>query len=55
MLGETAAVAAVGIHPCFAIQRRDPENIEEMATFFAGRLADMLGFEIKGLKRWQGI
>ena len=32
-----------------------PESIEEMATFFAGRLADMLGFEIKGLKRWQGI
>ena len=32
-----------------------PENLEEMATFFAGRLADMLGFEIEGLKRWQGI
>ncbi len=32
-----------------------PENLEEMATFFAGRLADLLGFEIAGLKRWQGI
>jgi len=32
-----------------------PENLEEMATFFAGRLADMLGFEIDSLKRWQGI
>ena len=32
-----------------------PENLDEMATFFAGRLADMLGFEIEGLKRWQGI
>ena len=32
-----------------------PENLEEMAAFFAGRLADMLGFEIEGLKRWQGI
>ncbi|MBW2466383.1 MAG: UbiX family flavin prenyltransferase [Deltaproteobacteria bacterium] len=32
-----------------------PENLEEMAAFFAGRLADQLGFEVKGLKRWQGI
>ena len=32
-----------------------PENLEEMAVFFAGRMADMLGFEIDGLKRWQGI
>lgn len=32
-----------------------PENLEEMATFFGGRLADLLGFEIEGLKRWQGI
>ena len=32
-----------------------PENLEEMATFFAGRLADLLGFEIEGLKRWQGV
>ena len=32
-----------------------PDSLEEMATFFAGRLADLLGFEIDGLKRWQGI
>ena len=32
-----------------------PETIEEMAGFFAGRLADMLGIEVSGLKRWQGI
>lgn len=32
-----------------------PKSIEEMATFFAGRLADLLGLEVEGLKRWQGI
>lgn len=32
-----------------------PDSLEEMATFFAGRMADLLGFEIDGLKRWQGI
>ncbi len=32
-----------------------PDTLEEMATFFAGRMADLLGFEIDGLKRWQGI
>jgi 4-hydroxy-3-polyprenylbenzoate decarboxylase len=32
-----------------------PESLEEMATFFAGRLADLVGIEVTGLKRWQGI
>ena len=32
-----------------------PENLEEMATFFAGRLAELIGIEVEGLKRWQGI
>jgi 4-hydroxy-3-polyprenylbenzoate decarboxylase len=32
-----------------------PENLEQMATFFAGRLADLLGFDIQELKRWQGL
>jgi 4-hydroxy-3-polyprenylbenzoate decarboxylase len=32
-----------------------PETIEEMAGFFAGRLADLLGIEVSGMKRWQGI
>ena len=31
-----------------------PESIEEMARFFAGRLADLLGIEVSGMKRWQG-
>ena len=32
-----------------------PESLEEMACFFAGRLGDLMGLEIDGLKRWQGI
>jgi len=32
-----------------------PESIEQMAAFFAGRLADLIGIEVVGLKRWQGM
>lgn len=32
-----------------------PESLEEMATFFAGRVADLIGIEMAGLKRWQGM
>ncbi len=32
-----------------------PESLEEMAVFYAGRLADQLGIETKEMKRWQGI
>ena len=31
-----------------------PESLEEMATFFAGRVAELVGIEITDLKRWQG-
>ena len=31
-----------------------PENLDEMALFFAGRIADFLGFEMPDLKRWNG-
>jgi len=31
-----------------------PESLEEMAVFFAGRLAEIIGIEISGLKRWRG-
>ena len=31
-----------------------PESLEEMAYFFAGRMADIIGIEVGGLKRWQG-
>ena len=31
-----------------------PESLEEMAAFFAGRLAEIVGIEITDLKRWRG-
>jgi 4-hydroxy-3-polyprenylbenzoate decarboxylase len=46
--------------PLLLAVRETPFNrihhkLEEMATFFAGRMADLLGFEVDGLKRWQGV
>ncbi|MDP2756691.1 MAG: UbiX family flavin prenyltransferase [Desulfurivibrionaceae bacterium] len=32
-----------------------PQSIEEMARLFAGRVAGLLGIEVEGLPRWQGI
>jgi 4-hydroxy-3-polyprenylbenzoate decarboxylase len=32
-----------------------PENLTEMASFFACRLADLIGLKIHNKKRWQGI
>ncbi len=32
-----------------------PESLEDVAAFIAGRLADLLGIEAAGLKRWQGL
>lgn len=32
-----------------------PQNLEEMAGFFAARLADLLGLEVPGVKRWTGL
>jgi len=32
-----------------------PRSIEEMARFFAGRVAELLGIEVADLPRWQGL
>lgn len=32
-----------------------PQSIEEMARLFAGRVAGLLGIEVEGLPKWQGI
>lgn len=32
-----------------------PQSIEEMARLFAGRVAELLGLEVSGLPKWQGI
>ena len=32
-----------------------PQNLTEMASFFAARLGDLLGIEVNGVKRWAGL
>ena len=32
-----------------------PQSIEEMARFYAGRVVELLGIEVAGLPRWQGL
>lgn len=32
-----------------------PQTLQEMAAIFAGRLADLLGLDVPGQKRWSGI
>ena len=50
-----AEKAGAVIYPAMPSFYYKPGNIDEMASFFAGRLAEFMGFEIDGLKRWHGI
>lgn len=43
------------IYPAMPSFYYEPGNIDEMASFFASRLAEFMGFEVDGLKRWHGI
>jgi len=49
-----AEKAGAVIYPAMPSFYHQPENIDEMASFFAGRLAEFMGLEVEGLKRWQG-
>jgi len=51
LLAEEAGAVIYPAMPSFYYQ---PRNIDEMASFFAGRLAEFLGFRVDDLKRWQG-
>ena len=51
LLAEEAGAVIYPAMPSFYYQ---PEDINEMASFFAGRLAEFMGLEVEGLKRWQG-
>ncbi len=46
--------AGAVLYPAMPSFYHKPASIEEMAYFFAGRLAEFLGFEVKSLKRWGG-
>lgn len=43
------------IYPAMPSFYHRAETLEEMAYFFAGRLAEFLGFHVRGLKRWKGL
>ena len=49
-----AEKAGAVIYPAMPSFYHQPENIDEMASFFAGRLAEFIGLEVEDLKRWQG-
>lgn len=42
------------IYPAMPSFYHKPADLDEMAYFFAGRIAEFLGFDIKNLKRWEG-
>ncbi len=43
------------VYPAMPAFYSRPSDLDEMVSFFAGRLAEFLGFEIKGLPVWQGM
>jgi flavin prenyltransferase len=47
--------AGAVIYPAMPSFYYQPGTIDEMAWFFAGRLAEFMGLEVKGLRRWHGI
>ncbi len=51
----SAHEAGAVIYPAMPSFYSGPESIQDLAYFFAGRVAAFLGLEPSGLKRWQGI
>ncbi len=49
-----AQEAGATIYPAMPSFYHKPSTLDEMAHFFAGRLAEFLGFKVPGLKRWKG-
>ncbi|MGQ9499830.1 MAG: UbiX family flavin prenyltransferase [Dissulfurimicrobium sp.] len=49
-----AAESGAVIYPAMPSFYHKPADLDEMASFFAGRIAEFLGFEVKDLKRWKG-
>ena len=42
------------IYPAMPSFYHKPADLNEMAAFFAGRIAEFLGLDVKDLKRWEG-
>ena len=49
-----AAEAGATIYPAMPAFYHRPQKIDDLCDFFAGRLAEFLGFAVEGLKRWAG-
>jgi 4-hydroxy-3-polyprenylbenzoate decarboxylase len=49
-----AEEAGAVIYPAMPSFYHKPADLDEMAYFFAGRVAEFLGFDVKNLKRWEG-
>ena len=50
----TVSEAGAVIFPCMPSFYHEPKDLDEMAYFFAGRIAEFLGMRVEGLKRWKG-
>ncbi len=46
--------AGATIYPAMPSFYHQPESVEDIARFLAGRIAEFLGFHVKGLKVWKG-
>ncbi|MDA8162314.1 MAG: UbiX family flavin prenyltransferase [Desulfobacteraceae bacterium] len=50
-----AQEAGAVIYPAMPSFYHRPRDLDEMAFFLAGRIAESLGFDVKDLRRWGGI
>ncbi len=49
-----ASRAGAIIYPAMPSFYHQPRDIDQMAYFFAGRIAEFLGFHVESLRRWGG-
>ncbi len=47
--------AGAVIYPAMPSFYHKPSDLDDMAYFFAGRLAEFLGFQVESLRRWGGV
>ncbi len=50
-----AQEAGAAIFPAMPAFYHKPKDLDEMAAFFASRVAQFIGIDVPDLKRWQGI
>ncbi|HFC97982.1 MAG TPA: UbiX family flavin prenyltransferase [Thermosulfurimonas dismutans] len=50
-----AAEAGATIYPAMPAFYHRPRDLQEMVEFFVQRLAEFLGLEVQGLRRWEGL